>query len=335
MSDRARGYFPDRASLAVSLAGGAASGLLFSSLVLTMAFLIPVQIVFGRSGMLAGLVAAGTSLAVTVVGLGLRMAKTGISDPGFVLIGAVPALLFLAALVLMNARWWKGKLGAFRTILPAAACALIALPGLVATIGDDSFAREIERWIGTVFAAIGGEGYESSVMAATIDPATIAERLIAVLRDSYAATIFMMLGLSWMMGNRLSGEGSVGRELTGPVEGYKLPFQAVWVFLGAWTAVLAAVALRAPAALSALAWNIAIASAMAYWLQGFGAAAHLLKRWKVPRGLRIVLAATCILFLFNANGVGIVAAVALTLFGVTETWIPYRNLKESENESNT
>ena len=157
--------------------------------------------------------------------------------------------------------------------------------------------------------------------------------MLAVLRNSYAATIFMMLGLSWIVGNRLAGEGSRGREMTGPVEGYKLPFAAIWIFLGAWTAVLAAVALRAPAALSALAWNVAIAAAMAYWLQGFGAATFLLKRWKVLRGLRLASAAACFLFIFTASGV--VAAVVLTLIGVTETWIPYRNLKESEHESNT
>ncbi len=333
MSDRARGYLPDRASLVASLAGGAASGLLYSSLFLTMAFLIPVQIVFGRSGMLPGLIAAGTSLAVTAIGLGLRMARLGISDPGLILIGAVPAFLFLAAIALMNAKWWRGRLAALRTILPAAVCALIALPGLAATLGDGSVARELERWFEALFAAVGGEGYEASALAIALDPAILAERALAVVRDSYAATIFMMLGLSWIIGNRFAGEGSAGRALIGPVDGYKLPFAAVWAFLGAWTAVLAAVVLRPPVAFSAIAWNLAIAAAMAYWLQGFGAAAHLLKRWKVPRGLRIVLAAACVLSLFTTSGV--VAALVLTLFGVTETWIPYRNLKESENESNT
>jgi hypothetical protein len=152
--------------------------------------------------------------------------------------------------------------------------------------------------------------------------------------DSYAATFFLILGGTWLAGNRLAGPLSPGRERVGPIESYRLPYWAIWPFLGTWTALLAAVALRAGAAPTAIAWNLALAAALPFAAQGLGVAVFLLKRWNVPRGLRIALAATAVLALL-APSTAVAVAIAVPLLGVTETWIPYRKPKESEHESNT
>jgi len=105
--------------------------------------------------------------------------------------------------------------------------------------------------------------------------------------------------------------------------------------LGARTAALAVVVLRLNGLPAAITWNLASAAAMAYMVQGFGIATFFLKRRNAPRGLRIVLAAVCVLTLFTSGPGAVILAIVLTLLGVTETWIPYRNLKESDHESNT
>ena len=42
----------------------------------------------------------------------------------------------------------------------------------------------------------------------------IADSFLAVLRNSYAAILLFYIGGSWRIGNRLSGQGSRGREET-------------------------------------------------------------------------------------------------------------------------
>jgi hypothetical protein len=334
MSDQATGNAPLRPALVASLAGGAISGLLYSSILLTAAFLVPVQIVFGRSGRGAGSAAAGVSAGVIAIAQALRMAQAGVLEPAALLMGMVPSAVLLLALVAMNAGFWKGQAERFRTIAPAAACSLAAIPLLVSVAGDRSIAGFLEGWIKTFLASVAGEGVDASALTVAVDPSQLADEIMTGLYNSYAASLFALLGGSWLIGNRLAGIGSAGRALVGPIERYRLPYGAVWPFLAAWTAVLAAVALRAPAVPTAIAWNLALTAAMAYAAQGIGVATHLLKAWGAPRGLRIALAVTAVLALL-APATGIVVAVAVPVLGVTETWIPYRKQKESEHESNT
>lgn len=335
MSDRATGNAPVRPALVAVLAGGAVSGLLYSSVFLAAAFLIPVQIAFGRSGQGSGAGAAGVSALVIAVALGVRMAQAGILDAATLLAGMAPSVALLAALVLINARFWKGGAARFRTLVPAAACALAAVPMLLSVAKDQSIARVLEGWIQTLLSSIGGDqGVDASALAVSVDPSQLAGEIMTWLYDSYAAMLLLILGGSWMVGSRLAGPGTPGRSAVGPIDRYRLPYWAIWPFLAAWTAVLAAVALKAPAVPTAVAWNLAIAAALAYAAQGLGVATHLLKRWNVPRGLRIALAVTATLAL-STPPAGLAVAIGVPVLGVTETWIPYRNVKESEHESNT
>jgi MFS family permease len=323
----------DKAVLIASIAGGVVSGLFYSSFLLMAAFLVPVQVVFGRSGIGSGLIAAGVSILVIALSQGLRLLQMGISDFGAFLSFVAPSMVLLSALAVMNAPWWKGRVETVRVIAPSAFCAALAVPVLVIASREGAIAKILEETITSLMRAAGGENYESSVLAVSLEPSILVERLVSAVNNSFAASIFMILGLSWIIGNRLAGEGSRGRMLIGPVEEYGLPYPAVWLFLGSWAAVLAVIVLRAPAFISAAAWNLALASSMAYFLQGFGIAVFLMKKWNAPRGLRIAAAAVFIVTLFSPTGG--VAAVLLALFGVSETWIPYRTVKESENESNS
>ena len=334
MSDQVAGNPRIRPALVATLAGGAVSGLLYSSVLLAAAFLIPVQIVFGRSGQGAGAGAAGVSAVVIAASQGFRMAQAGAFEPIALLLGMAPSVVLLLALAIINAGFWKGRAARFRVIVPAAACGLAAIPLLVAVARDRSVASFLEGWIKTLFASLGGEGLDASALAVSLDPSQLAEQIMTGLYDSYAATLLLMLGGSWMVGSRMAGPGSLGRETVGTIDRYRLPYGAVWPFLAAWTAVLATVALRAPAAPTAVAWNLALAASLPYAAQGLGIATCLLKGWGVPRALRIAIAAAAVLALMTPPA-GIAVAIAVPVLGVTETWIPYRNLKESEHESNT
>lgn len=318
-----------RKPYAAPLAAGLASSLLFLSVILSFAFLLPIQIVFGRFGRRTGGAAAGISALGIAIVQGWRLAAAGASGALSISAGMLPPLALLGALVLVNAPLWRGLAAAYKVLAVTAACALCALPLLIAVERDASFAGFLEKLFGDFLSPLRsalGEGYEASALAASLDPKDLVATFLATLRDSYAAVLLCYIGGSWRLGNRLSGPGSRGREETGAIDDLRLPYPLLWAFLASWSLVLAAVLLRAPEALSAFAWNCAISLSLAYAAQGFGIVTHLLKSWRMPRSLRIVFAAMAALALATPTA-GAAVAIALPLFGVTEIWIPYRKAK--------
>jgi len=315
-----------RPVLVVSLTAGAVSGLFYSSLLLSAVFLVPAQIAFGRAGRAAGAGAAGVSAVVIAISLGLWMGRAGLFDPVALVTGIAVPVVLLGALILMNARFWDDRPEHYRLIAAAAIGALALAAVLVGIERNLVSAELIEKLFSAVSPATGVEGYEATATVAGVEAKEFAGQLMAVMVNSCAASIFMILGGSWRIGNRLSGPDSLGRERTCPIDDFRLPNAMIWIFLASWSAVAAAILLKVPQALSAIAWNAAIAAAMAYAAQGLGVATQLLKRWNMPRPLRIAMAATFALALMTPTA-GTAVAVAVALLGITETWIPYRNPK--------
>jgi hypothetical protein len=321
--------FLNRKPYAASLAAGLASSLLFLSIFLAFAFLIPVQIVFGRFGRRAGGGAAGISALGIAVVQGWRLVASGASGALSISAGIAPPVALLGALFLLNAPIWSGWAPAYRVLCVTAACAICALPLLIVAERDASFAGFLEKLFGDFLAPLRsamGDGYEASALAASLDPKELVAVFLATLRDSYSAVFLCYLGGSWRLGNRLAGPGSRGREETAAIEELRLPYPLLWAFLASWALVLAAVLLRASEGPEAFAWNCALALSLAYAAQGFGIVTHLFKRWKMPRSLRVLFAVMTVLALATPTA-GIAVAVALPLLGVTEIWIPYRKPK--------
>jgi hypothetical protein len=328
MSDTAQA--PRRLPIAAILTAGLASGLLYASMLLAFAFLLPVQVVFGRYGRREGLAAAGVA-AVGVLAAQLWGFRPGAGGLGAldIAVGALPALVLLAALLIINAPFWGARVRPYKILAVAAACALAALPLLLALERDTSIASFLEGRIGSILAPLSasvGDSYEASALAASLDPKEVVATSMTALRDSFAAIILAVIGGSWRIGNRLSGPLGPGREETLPIEAFKLPFPLVWAFLGSWSLVLATVLLHAAETPSAFAWNCAIAVSLLFAAQGWGIATHLFKSWNVPRSLRIITGVMAIIALVTPTA-GYAVAAGLPLLGVTETWIPYRKPK--------
>jgi hypothetical protein len=316
-----------------SLAAALASSLLYASVFLSFAFLVPVQAAFGKAGRRAGVLASLASMAVLAPILSVRLiaAKAfGILDLGLSLL--LPALL-LGTLALMNARFWVGKLERLRILGPAALCALAALPGILYIAVDPAFSDYLASTLASTLAPLGeraaeiaGESYDTASLQALLDPASLAATAIATLRDSYAALLLAFLGGSWWIGNRAAGPGSRGREVAPALEELRVPYAFLWPFLASWSALLAALLLDAPTAAVSTAWNLALSLSLVYAVQGLGIADHYLKAWNTPKVLRIILTATAVAAAMTSPA-GIVIAVAIPLLGVTEVWIPHRNPK--------
>lgn len=320
--------------LAASLLAGAASGAIYFSLVLSFAFLIPLQMAFGRFGRRAGFGAALTA-ALAVVAIqayrGIRLGGAG--SLLNLILGMAPPLVLIAALAAMNAAFWARIPGIYRILALVLAVSLLAAPGIAALKADAEFRGYLEARIQAVVdgltaqpGSLVSESYEVSALKANLNPATLVGQTLEVLASSFSALIFLLIGGSWWMGNRASGEGSLGRAASPALAECRLPYALVWPFLASWAAVFAAVYLGSEGVLRALAWNVALVLSLAYAAQGIGIASHYLKRWNTPRSLRFVLAGAAIAALATPL-VGTAVAAILPLLGFTEVWIPYRNLK--------
>jgi hypothetical protein len=112
-----------------------------------------------------------------------------------------------------------------------------------------------------------------------------------------------------------------------------LPSFMVWFFLVSWASVLAVARFASESVIAnAIAWNLALVASALYFIQGSGIVSHIRRNSPVARILVPCVALTVLSFgALAEDGSLSVALFALfglvSLIGVTETWIPYRNAK--------
>lgn len=324
-------------NLAPPLVAGIFSGLLYGTAILSFAFLLPVQVSFGRRGRRAGYIACLVSFVTAMIFQSAELfAAGGFSSSlgdygflGFLLLASLPPSLFLLGLAIMNASLWSSHLGwarGFAGVLPAS---LVAIPGLIWLSGNKAFLAMVEaRLKGFVdsFLSQAGKGVDADALRASLDVETLTRSSLLVLDSSFVGLFLALLAGSWWIGNRISGVGSPGRLLAGRLSDYRLPYPLVWAFLATWTGVLVVTWLKLGMPYQAVVWNLAIAASLAYALQGLGIVSHLMRRIKMSGMLRICLGITALALLLTPP-FGTVLVAILPLLGVTEVWIPYRNPK--------
>jgi hypothetical protein len=322
------------------LVAGLASSLLCMSAILSFAFLLPVQIAYGRRGGREGIAAAAvsalcisvaTAAGLAATGIFARGASRGLSAP-IVLAGSIAIpLLFLLALALINAPIAPRRDNAYRILGVTALCVLIAGAALMAVERNDSVIAFMEGELRTAFDQLRGMaggsagGYDASVLEAVLEPKEWLAMIFALLRNSIAAILFTMLAGSWWLGNRMCGKGSRGWEGTTALDELRLPYPFLWGFLLSWTYALVTVLLKAQGRVSEVAWNCALVFGFAYAGAGLGIVSYLLKNWNVPKSMRICLAILAVVAFASPYGMAVV--VTLSLIGVTEIWIHYRKPK--------
>ncbi len=335
--------FEATSSLVPSLVAGLVSGFMYGTAILGLVFLLPVQITYGRRGRKAGLYACLFSFAV---GLAFEVGKflslggqaAGMAGQDLVAtlgLAAIPLAFLLAGLAIMNAPFWSGSYAwarGYAGVLPAT---LAAIPGLVWLKGNTSFLDQFVVWLKDYadyrMASLAKSDPSLDLeplkaQLASMDFRALVDSSILFLSLSFVGFLLLFMAGSWWLGNRFSGAGSPGRIQAGYLSNYRLPYTHVWAFLGSWTGVLLVTISKVGLPWQALAWNLAIASSLAYTLQGLGIVSHYVRRAKMPGMLRISLVLTGLALLLKPPfGTAVVAV--LPLLGVTEVWIPYRNPK--------
>jgi len=321
---------PRRSPYIAPLVGGAVSALLYLTIALSVAFLLPLQVVCGRYGKGSGAAAAGVGAGIIAGVQILRLALSGALGAAELLTVLLPPFVLIAALVVLNAAFWEKGTGPYRTFIVTVIVAAAAAPALLSLFRDQAVMEYFQERIGALItplkAQISGGGYDASALAASLDPTSLTASAINTLASCYAVLILAMLGGSRWLGNRLSGPGSRGRQEARPLSEYRLPYAFLWPFLGAWTFVAGAILLNGSPLIHAIAWNLALLFSAGYAVQGLGIASHILTRWNMPRTLKLIIVAIAILAVVTPT-VGLVVVILIPVLGVTEVWIPYRNPK--------
>jgi hypothetical protein len=320
-----------RPLLVASVAAGFVSGILYLSLALAMFFLLPIQIVFGRSGWKAGLFAAFTSILAISAGQVWRMSGFGMTGAASLLIALLPPAILTLSIVALNAPVWSGVDPLFRALGITLALSLAALP-LVFDLGrDGAFTSLLEESIGAITTPLTknlGESYEAKAFAASLDVKNLVADAKSILVSSYAAFIFIIDAGSWWLGSRLSGKAGAGRKNLPALRDFRIPYAILWPVLGAWACVFVSLAFSISfgGVFPAIAWNTALVLSLCYATQGVGIISHLLSRRGAPGIMRLAIALS-ILTMLASPVAGSLLAGALAILGITEVWIPYRNPK--------
>jgi len=328
--DRSRTFL-----ISVFGAGLVSAGLYLSAL-LAFAFLLPLQFAFGRLGKGGGFRAAAISALVLtgtqvffLAGSGTGFTAAWLGSLGF------PLLLILTLVVLNHG--YATRLGpSVRLVTASLILALVLSPLVSSLLADGSlkaalldttkgFTEEIRKGIEAKIDITAPE-YDGAALMASLDPERIVDSSLRFFVSAFAGLVFLLIGGSWWIGNRIAGEGSLGRGEAVALRELRLPPELVWPLLASLTLLLATLAIDLGQLPRVVAWNLSIVFALAYAAQGAGIVAHHLERLKVPGFLRIALALTIPLSAISSPiGAGLVAI--LPVLGVTELWIPYRTKK--------
>jgi hypothetical protein len=320
-----------------ALALGLMSASFYLSIVLSFAFLVPLQLAFGRLGKQGGNSAALLSGGIVALVQAWRLVTSGGSSLFLAsLAGVAYPFLLILALLILNAAIWSKTAAVVKALIVSLALALLMAPAVALLVSDNDIRASMTESVQDLLAGLAGtstsapslasQGYDGAAMLASLDPAEMVATTMKLFSSSFAALLFLLVGGSWWIGNRMAGEGSSGRRATPSLMELHLPEALVWPFLVSWALLLGILYLKPSPVLEALAWNLSLIFTLAYAAQGTGIVAHYLARWKVPRFIRIVLAISLLIGL-TSSPLGTALVAIFPLLGVTELWIPYRNPK--------
>lgn len=305
---------------------GILSGLLYLSYVLSFAFLVPVQHAFAGRGRKSGLLAAAFALLVIAAGQVGRMIEMQVLDPLVIVAGILPPFLFLAAICFVNAQIGALSNG-LKIIIAVAVLSAIAAPFVMQATNNKDFSSWITDYVGSVMksSGLGEEGL--SYARTAVDSA------ILVIQSAFAAFILWIIAGSWWLGSlyaarRLMREKKVDESLFSSIRlaDMRVPSLALWPTLLAWALLFASLLTKQTGFVRAAIWNIALCAASLYAMQGIGIISHLFKKFNATRLLRL-LAPLAVMAVALSSTAGAIIMIALPLLGITEVWLPYRNLK--------
>lgn len=304
---------------------GILSGFMYLSMALSVGFLVPIQYAFSRHGKRGGLLAALSSVLVIGAGQLARLSVLSLAAPLPVAAGLATPFALIAAICAINSFRWKIA-GGWRVVIVSTALALAAAYFVFKATRDGEFLSWVSAAIKESFAQAGQEEDISAVIALAVGAA------VEVVQSAFAPLILLFMAGSWWTGTRFAEKRqalSSGYRIVGSssrLENIRIPGIFLWPTLASWAVLFAILITKTKGPAAAAAWNCSLYLASLYGAQGLGILKHLSGREKISPFLRLLPPLVLLASVLSPVAASVVL-IALPVLGITEVWLPYRNLK--------
>ena len=297
---------------------------------LSMLFTVPLHYLgLGNRSRPTLVLAASASVVAVAVRELIRFRGVPLQDVTlvFFFIGVGIPLMLLVSAALFYLVYQKRMLYRLMVILASAGLVWIILAARFRS--DAALAQRTVETMASVLGAFFPE--EGSAAATAMTSRQVAELSLVFFERGFLAYYMLQFsagfGIAWELHKRKRG---IRRSL---LAGFRVPEWFVYVFLGSWAVNLLDIIVGL-GFLGIIGWNVGLASAMIYMLQGMAVLRHWLSRKRgIPvSGLRV---AGLLALVMLVPGFNMIALTALAIVGVTEIWITYRKEEGVIHESDS
>jgi hypothetical protein len=314
-------------SALVELALFSAGAVIFFELsVFVVIFVIPLAVLYRRRGFYVGL----AGCVITAAGIaGVKFyqmmgAALGEGRRDLLGIALLVPLSFLIGLTLLEAPF-LGRLRSWqKLVLAGLAAGLVYSPLLYLLVTSSEFDAMLHAQVEAMMRGL--QANQTSML-----PLVSTEEIVSLSRkvflNTFLAGYCFTLAANWVIGVKMSMRMNGTSGEFPAYRSFRLPQKAVYIFLVSWAAVFAAL-FRDLGAVGVVAWNCALLLSLLYMCQGIGIIKVRAER--VPRVFKLLVMVFCVTLIFTAGVVFILGSMAgVSLLGVSELWINYRNKARS------
>ena len=285
----------------------------------TTLFIVPLLFVAPRLQDTKRALVPVVAVMILLVGYNLYQGRGQLDNPA-VLGSLMIGMYFPFSLLVGAGIWiWFQERRMLERLLAASLFAAVAGFSLVLWFeGGSESAVQTTDSLQAVFEALVSPLLNSSLPMGQ-DVKAIFSLVVKIVESAFLPLFMGQFGLSVLMSELLVHRTDWGYQER--MAQWQLPVNTVWVFLGAWAAVLTTLLIDVPT-VACLAWNIALSVTLLYMVQGAAIAASFVRK-KNPQATT-TKTFVLLLFLIIIPGLNVIPLVVLPLVGVSETWIRYR-----------
>ncbi|HNP92237.1 MAG TPA: DUF2232 domain-containing protein [Rectinema sp.] len=296
---------------------GLLSGFLYASGFLAFAFLIPIQYVFRKENKREGLLSILVSLSIVAAISTIELSRMGWKElPIFLQTLLLPALLLatIGAMNLLKSDAWV-KIIAATIVVSVLFAYLFSI-----SIGTPEARRSIADMIAQLLNSSGIQDLDASAIEQNyVIPA------ISIIMRSFGVASWLLLAGSWHIGNSLAsariwkqkGEAKKNAFV------FSVPSWLLWPSILGWLALICVLYGNERGVFAIIAWNVSLAAACWYALQGFSLISYFFRLRNMQRLAGLLLILLMILMFYEAK-IRIAAAILAPMLGVSEVWLQYR-----------
>jgi hypothetical protein len=239
-------------------------------------------------------------------------------------ISLIVPLSFLIGIVILEAP----RLGRLRTwqriVCASLAGALAYVPLLYFLTASRELGELLYAQVEATMRLLQGSGNQMALVPSVEEIVALSRR---VFLNTFLAGYFFTLAANWVIGVKMAMR-MTGKTGEFPAyRSFRLPDKGVYVFLASWALVFGSL-FRDLGFVGVVAWNCALLVSLLYLCQGVGIIKVRME--SLPRVFRLAVTLMCVVLAFTMGVVFILGCMAgVSLLGVSELWINYRNRTRS------